>query len=186
MTSLNNAFSYDYFDNPNGNGYQGYTEQYNGDYPSINWKECADYCQSLNISSALDLGCAKGYLVKALVSSGISAKGYDISEYALSFASGIPCYKYDIRNGIPDRADAIFALSVLLYIDENEIASMMKSIYAATQKIFLFSSYYDEEKQEIPDNLRLTTRSYLWWKEQIEQTGFVFLSREKYFDVYKK
>ena len=55
------------------------------------------------ISSALDLGCAKGYLVKALISSGISAKAYDISEYALSFTSGLPCYKYDIRNGILDK-----------------------------------------------------------------------------------
>jgi predicted TPR repeat methyltransferase len=186
MTQVNNAFGYDYFDNPDGNGYQGYTEQYNGDYSSINWKECADYCQSLNISSALDLGCAKGYLVKALISSGISAKGYDISEYALSFTNGLPCYKYDIRNGIIEKAEAIFALSVLLYIEENELVQVMKSIYYATEKIFLFSSYYDEEKQNIPDSLRRITRSYLWWRSQIEQTGFRFLSKEKYFDVYQK
>lgn len=184
--TIHHLFDYDYFDNPNGNGYQGYTERFNGDYPSINWKECANYCQNLNISSALDLGCAKGYLVKALISSGIAAKGYDISEYALSFTRELPCYQHDIRSGIPDKADAVFALGVLLYIDETEVLSVLKSIYFATKKIFLFSSYYAKEKQNIPDDFRRITRSHFWWKTQIEQIGFKFSTQEKYFDVYHR
>ncbi|EDN71328.1 methyltransferase [Beggiatoa sp. PS] len=179
-------FNYDYFDNPNAQGYQGYTRQATNDQIVDSWESIVQFCVNHQITSALDIGCAKGFLVEALLQGGISAIGYDISDYVLSFAKTLPCRKHDIRLGISDSADAIFALGVLLYLKESELVSVLGSIYEMTGKLFLFSSYYEGDIQNVSDPLRLITRPYLWWRKKIEFVGFKFCGQEDYFDVYCK
>lgn len=180
------GFDYDYFDNPDAYGYQGYNKYASGDQYVSSWDRIAEFCLDQRILTAVDLGCAKGFLVEALISRGIRAIGYDISAYALSFAEHLPCKVHDLRHGVPAQADAVFALGVLLYLEESEIANALRSIYGATHKLFLFSSYYINENQKVPDPLRRLARSRYWWRTQIEGAGFIFNTQEEYFDVYKK
>jgi predicted TPR repeat methyltransferase len=186
MKRIPKGFDYDYFDNPEALGYQGYARDSNGDYSLIFWNSCAAFCRLANITSAIDLGCAKGFLVEALIASGINAIGYDVSDYALSFASALPCRHHDIRNGIPDKADAIFALGILVYLSEAELPAVLSSIQEATRRMFLFSSYYEGDPQDVPDPLRRISRPRSWWRFQIESAGFNYLTNEEYFDVYIK
>jgi SAM-dependent methyltransferase len=179
-------FGYDYFDNPEADGYRGYHRDRNGDYPALAWSDCARFCREAGLASALDLGCAKGYLVEALLDAGISAVGYDVSHYALSFAKRLPCHYHDIREPIPDTADAVFALGVLQYFNEDELAGVLMNIGCATRHILLFSTYYAGQPQEVPDTLRRVTQSLAWWRETLTSAGFTFCSREKYFDIYRK
>lgn len=69
-----------YFDGPREYGYGGF--KYDG-----RWKSVAkDIIKHFNLSPGdklLDIGCAKGFLVKDLVDLKIDAYGLDISEYAL-------------------------------------------------------------------------------------------------------
>ena len=69
-----------YFDGPREYGYGGY--QYDG-----RWKPVAlDIISHFGLttgSRVLDIGCAKGFLVKDLVNLGMDAFGIDISEYAV-------------------------------------------------------------------------------------------------------
>ena len=69
-----------YFDGDRRYGYGGY-------YYDGRWKKVAkDIVKKYNLkkgSKVLDVGCAKGFLVKDLVDLGIDAYGLDISEYAL-------------------------------------------------------------------------------------------------------
>jgi ubiquinone/menaquinone biosynthesis C-methylase UbiE len=69
-----------YFDGPREYGYGGY--QYDG-----RWKPVAQdliaHFGLLRGDRLLDIGCAKGYLVKELVELGIDAYGIDVSEYAM-------------------------------------------------------------------------------------------------------
>lgn len=73
-------FGEKYFDGPRDYGYGGY--RYDG-----RWKPVAqDLIDHFGLSRGdrlLDVGCAKGFLVKELVELGIDAYGIDVSEYAV-------------------------------------------------------------------------------------------------------
>ena len=95
------GFGYGYFDDPGGLGYRGYRRDGNGDGGYLPWTAARDFCVANQVTSAVDVGCAKGFLVAELLGAGIDAAGYDVSAYALSFAAGLPCYQADIRQGVP-------------------------------------------------------------------------------------
>jgi hypothetical protein len=177
-------FGYRYFDDPQGDGYRGYYRDHNGDGDYLPWAAAREFCLANRVQTAIDVGCAKGFLVDALLSAGISAVGYDISTYALSFARRLPCYVADIRCGLPHTAEAVFALGVLLYLDEKELDAALGNIRASTGRFLLVSGYYAGGQQENPDPLRLITRSRLWWRQQIERAGFHFDHEGAVFDVY--
>ena len=69
-----------YFDGPREYGYGGY--KYDGRWVPIA-KEIVSRYNLKKGDRVLDIGCAKGFLVKDLLSSGIEAYGIDVSEYAL-------------------------------------------------------------------------------------------------------
>ena len=69
-----------YFDGPREYGYGGY--KYDGRWIPIA-KEIVKRYKLKPGDKVLDIGCAKGFLVKDLLSIGIDAYGIDISEYAL-------------------------------------------------------------------------------------------------------
>lgn len=77
----------DYFENGQESG-KGWLQNYRW-MPRRSFKEAlaiADYLELDDSSYVLDVGCAKGFIVKALRGLEIKADGCDISEYALSFA----------------------------------------------------------------------------------------------------
>jgi SAM-dependent methyltransferase len=177
-------FGYGYFDDPRGLGYRGYHRSGNGDGAYLPWPAAREFCQGHDVRSAVDVGCAKGFLVAELLDAGIDAIGYDVSEYALSFATGLPCYQKDIRQDIPRQADAIFALGVLLYLEEDELPAVLTRIREATGRFLLFSSYYEGEEQDVPDPLRRITRPRHWWRAQLADADFTFDHQGRCFDVY--
>lgn|SRR3989338_2709892 len=69
-----------YFDGPREYGYGGF--RYDGRWRSVA-KDIVDHFDLKPGDRLLDVGCAKGFLVKDLLELGIDAYGIDISEYAL-------------------------------------------------------------------------------------------------------
>jgi ubiquinone/menaquinone biosynthesis C-methylase UbiE len=69
-----------YFDGPREYGYGGY--KYDGRWKPVA-KDLIDYFGLVIGDRTLDVGCAKGFLVKELMDLGIDAYGIDISEYAV-------------------------------------------------------------------------------------------------------
>ena len=69
-----------YFDGPRSYGYGGYG--YDGRWIPVA-KDIIKYCRLKKGSKILDIGCAKGFLVKDLLNLGIDSYGIDISRYAL-------------------------------------------------------------------------------------------------------
>lgn len=178
------SFDFHYFDDPQALGYRGYHRRLPGDLTIRPWEIAAEVCAAEKIGSAIDLGCAKGFLVEALIARGINAVGYDISEYALAFAVGFPCFKRDIRDGIPERADAIIALGVLMYLQEAELTECLKEIRRACKKMLICSNFYEGDRQVVPDPFRNITRSKDWWRSQVEMAGFRLVGEEHHFDLY--
>jgi ubiquinone/menaquinone biosynthesis C-methylase UbiE len=69
-----------YFDGPREFGYGGY--QYDGRWRPVA-RDIVDHFRLSPGERVLDVGCAKGFLVKDLLELGIDAYGLDISHYAL-------------------------------------------------------------------------------------------------------
>jgi hypothetical protein len=178
------SFGYRYFDDPAGLGYRGYRRDGNGDGGYLPWVAAREFCLANRVTSAVDVGCAKGFLVAELLTAGIDAVGYDVSSYALSFASGLPCYPADVRSGVPRTVEAIFALGVLLYLDEAELPGVLADLHGHATRFLLFSSYYQGDEQDIPDPLRRITRPYEWWRVMLAGAGFRFSHQGECFDVY--
>ena len=77
----------DYFEKGQESG-KGWLQNYRW-MPRRTFKEAlaiADYLELNDSSYVLDVGCAKGFIVKAMRYLDIKADGCDISDYALSFA----------------------------------------------------------------------------------------------------
>lgn len=69
-----------YFDGPREYGYGGY--RYDGRWQPVA-RDIVDYFNLKPGDRVLDVGCAKGFLVKDLLALGIDAYGIDVSRYAL-------------------------------------------------------------------------------------------------------
>jgi len=69
-----------YFDGPREYGYGGY--RYDGRWKPVA-KDIVEHFKLKPGDRVLDIGCAKGFLVKDLLSLGIDSYGIDISNYAL-------------------------------------------------------------------------------------------------------
>lgn len=178
------GFGYGYFDDPAGSGYRGYHREANGDGTYLPWQAAREFCVDHHIASAIDVGCAKGFLVAELIGAGIEAIGYDVSGYALSFAADLPCYRADLRTGIPSYADAVFALGVLVYLAETELPQSLGYLRQAAGRFLLVSNYYHGDDQKVPDPFRRITRPYAWWRSRLAEAGFVFDHGGQFFDVY--
>lgn len=77
---ISRQYGQEYFDGSREYGYGGYS--YDGRWVPV----AADIVEHFGLEAGarvLDVGCAKGFLVKDLVDQGIDAFGIDVSEYAL-------------------------------------------------------------------------------------------------------
>ena len=83
VIKISKKFGAKYFDGERKYGYGGY--KYDGRWQGV----AKDIIKHFNLkkgSKVLDVGCAKGYLVRDLLDQGIDAYGIDISRYALENA----------------------------------------------------------------------------------------------------
>ena len=80
IIKISREYGYEYFDGDRIYGYGGY--KYDGRWVSVA-KRIKKIYKLKNNAKILDIGCAKGFLVKDLVDIGLDAYGLDISEYAI-------------------------------------------------------------------------------------------------------
>ena len=100
--------------------------------------------------SFLDIGCAKGFLVKALLASGVDAQGCDISKWAIENCESEVKGRLkiaDIRDGLPypdNSFDAVCSLNTLEHIELEYLDFIAKEM-ARVAKRWLYI--------EVPVNL---------------------------------
>lgn len=97
-------------------------------------------------ASALDAGCAMGFLVEALRQRTVEAYGVDISEYAISqVADDVKpyCWVGSLTEPLPRRYDLIVCMEVLEHLPAAELPRAIETLCAASDDI-LFSSTPDD------------------------------------------
>jgi cyclopropane fatty-acyl-phospholipid synthase-like methyltransferase len=129
-----------------------------------------------NTKTALDLGCARGYLVRALREIGIHTWGIDISKWAIENADKYakPYVKQgDITTDLhlykDQEFDSVFAYDVLEHIEKEKLDGIMKEICRITKKRFLLQVPVIDNGR---DKSHVTIQRADWWLERFLRYDF--------------
>ena len=185
IKELSRIFNKDYFEN-------GIATK-KSDYTNYSWIRLGQYfnktakhiTDKFNPKTALDVGCAKGFLVKALVDLGIDAYGIDPSEYAVAEAP--PDVKDKLTLGVaqslpyPDnKFDVVTCFDVLEYIPETDVPKVLSEMLRVT-KDWLVLRLVTREIDDDVDASHKTLHGKDWWHERIEKAGGMVQPVDSYF-----
>lgn len=150
--------------------------------PEVTIPFCAKIIEFLGIrenETILDLGCAKGFLVKGFRLLHRQAWGIDISEYAISCTpKDIKPYVNLIRSSeeLREYYDWVIAKDVFEHISYSQINNLLDNLRIVAKKIFAIIPLGDGKKYVIPDMERDITHIIRedidWWIRQFESSGF--------------
>ncbi len=170
-----------YFDGPREVGYGGY--RYDGRWIPI----AEDIVRHFNLKAGdrvLDVGCAKGFLVKDLmkVCSGLEAFGLDISEYALTHCE--PEVVGRLHRGsadylpFPDRSfSAVISINTIHNFDRTDAVRAVREVerLAPGRGFIQVDSYRTPEQRELFMSWVLTAKFHDYpdgWRKLFSEAGY--------------
>lgn len=132
-----------------------------------------------DVTSWLDAGCAKGFLIAALREKGREAWGFDASPWAIDHAveAAIPhVRKADAASVDWDcRVEFTVALDLLSHLTEDQAMAFLSRARAWTSVGLLATIPTREDNVSDPDGRdpsHITRRSRIWWDERFAQAGW--------------
>jgi SAM-dependent methyltransferase len=163
-----------YFDGPREYGYGGY--RYDGRWVPVA-KDIVAHFGLQPGNRVLDVGCAKGFLVKDLVSVGMEAFGLDVSRYALMHAE--PDVVGRLHLGIatdlpfPDQSfDAVLSINTIHNLDRDGVAHSLREmtrVCRRADRIFVqVDAYRNVLEKELFESWCLTALTYLTPAEWVD------------------
>jgi predicted TPR repeat methyltransferase len=165
MTTYDQA----YFDG--GKGYSKY--DYSGQFEK--WAD--QIIQTYHPTNVLDLGCAKGFLVKALRDRGVPAWGIDISEYAIAQAPEDVAdflYLWDITSAdqleVPT-FDLIVSTDTFEHIPEDKLHLTKMFMLNHGKRFYIKVATPDTPNWE-HDPTHITIKPLDFWQEFFEDCNF--------------
>ena len=153
---ISRLYGVDYFDGPREYGYGGY--RYDGRWIPVA-EDIVDHWALKPGMRILDIGCAKGFLVKDLmkVCPGIEAFGLDISEYAMLHCDPEVVGRLHLGNALrlpfPDKSfDAVTCINTIHNFERTQCIEAIREIERVSRngKSYIqVDSYRTEEEREL-------------------------------------
>jgi SAM-dependent methyltransferase len=180
-----------YFDGPREYGYGGY--RYDGRWIPVS----RDVVAHFNLRPGmrvLDVGCAKGFLVKDLMGfcPGLEAFGLDISLYALTHCEPEVVGRLHLgtaeRLPFPDRSfDCVLSINTIHNFPRPRAIKAMQEIERVSggRAFVQVDSFYTSEQKEIFESWVLTAEFYDYpdgWKKLFQEAGY---SGDYYWTIIK-
>jgi SAM-dependent methyltransferase len=180
-----------YFDGPREYGYGGY--RYDGRWIPVS----RDVVAHFNLRPGmrvLDVGCAKGFLVKDLMGfcPGLEAFGLDISLYALTHCEPEVVGRLHLgtaeRLPFPDRSfDCVLSINTIHNFPRPRAIKAMQEIERVSggRAFVQVDSFYTPEQKEIFESWVLTAEFYDYpdgWKQLFQEAGY---SGDYYWTIIK-
>ena len=181
VVAISKQYGEMYFDGPREYGYGGY--KYDG-----RWIPVARYIVwHFNLKAGmrvLDVGCAKGFLVKDLMTAcpGLEAFGLDISLYALMHCEPEVVGRLHLataeRLPFPDRSfDCVLSLNMVHNFPRSRAIKVMQEIERVSgwRAFVQVDSYHTPEQKEIFESWVLTAEFYDYpdgWKQLFKEAGY--------------
>lgn len=172
----------DYYENGKASG-KGWLENYKW-MPRRTFKEAFAYIDYLGLTEkdkVLDVGCAKGFIVRALNELEIPTDGCDISEYALSFTSG-NCWNCSDDSSWDRHAGKythVISKDVFEHLTKEQLPKVLNNISKVAKKIMCIIPMGDDGKYRIPEYhleiSHLICENESWWTEEFSKNGWVRL-----------
>jgi SAM-dependent methyltransferase len=180
---LASKFEWEYFDGPREQGYGGY--RYDGRWVAVAQRLIERYDLKPG-DKVLDIGCAKGFLVKELMdlSPGLEAVGVDVSSYALTEAHPDVRSRGRLARASCDAlpfADGSFTIALAINTIHNLdregcLRSLREMMRVAPRGGFVqVDAYRDETEKRLFEDWMLTARTYLdpdGWRALFAEAGF--------------
>ena len=171
-----------YFDGPRDYGYGGY--RYDGRWRPVAQDIIAQYGLKAG-DRVLDVGCAKGFLVKDLIGAcpGLEAFGLDASEYALMHCEPEVVGRLHLGNAkklpFPDKSfDVVLAINTLHNLERSELIGALKEMGRVARRgsFVQVDSYRTAEEREIFLDWVLTAYTHDYpdgWKRLFAEAGYM-------------
>lgn len=179
---LSREYGFDYFDGSREVGYGGY--RYDGRWIPIAEDIVAHFGLEAGMR-VLDVGCAKGFLVKDLmqVCPGLEAFGLDISEYALKHCEPETVGRLHLSNAenlpFPDDSfDAVLAINTVHNLPRAQCVNAIREIQRVARNgrgYIQVDSYRTEEERELFLSWVLTAYTHDFpegWRGIFEEAGY--------------
>ena len=170
-----------YFDGPRAYGYGGY--KYDGRWVPVA-KDIIKHFDLKRGDRVLDVGCAKGFLVKDLMSNcpGLEVFGIDISEYALKHCEAEVIGRLHKGSAdqlpFPDHSfDAVISLNTLHNFSRDGVIVALKELRRVSKgKEFIqVDSYHTEEQKKLFEDWVLTAEFHDYpeeWLQVFHEAGY--------------
>lgn len=179
---VSRQYGYEYFDGAREYGYGGY--RYDGRWVPI----AEDFVEHWNLKPGmrvLDIGCAKGFLVKDLlkICPGLEVFGLDVSEYALTHCEPEVVGRLHLGSMVklpfPDKSfDAVICINTLHNLEITDCISAIKEIERISnygKSYIQVDSYRTPEEREIFVDWVLTARTHEYpdgWRKLFQDAGY--------------
>jgi ubiquinone/menaquinone biosynthesis C-methylase UbiE len=176
---ISREFGQMYFDGPREYGYGGYL--YDGRWQSV----ANDIVLHFGLKPGdrvLDVGCAKGFLVKDLLALGIDAYGVDVSNYALMKCEPEVVGRLQIGNAeslpFPDKSfDAVLSINTIHNLSRESCKLALHEIerLAPGNSFVQVDSYRTQEQKKVFESWVLTAKFYDYpsgWLHLFKEAGY--------------
>ena len=175
-------FNEDYYENGIKKKLSGYTN-YRW-MPTRSISEAVEIKKRFAFKNCVDVGCAKGFLVKDLMSvcPGLEVFGIDISEYAVKNCEKEAVGRLHLGNAInlpfPDNSfDCVISLNTIHNFRKNDVIKMLKEIKRLSPKksFVQVDSYENEKQKKLFKNWVLTARFHDYpsgWLKLFKRAGY--------------
>jgi ubiquinone/menaquinone biosynthesis C-methylase UbiE len=178
---ISRQFGEEYFDGPRDYGYGGY--RYDGRWLPVARDIVAHFDLQPGMR-VLDVGCAKGFLVKDLlaVCPGLEVFGLDVSEYAILHCEPEVVGRLHLGNAcklpFPDNSfDCVLSINTIHNFDRNGVVQAVREVERMSKgKSFVqVDSYFDEEQRKLFLDWVLTAHFHDYpdkWIELFREAGY--------------
>ena len=175
------VYDEDYFERGISTGKSGY-DNYSW-LPEMSIKFAYKIIKELGLrdkDKVLDIGCAKGYMVKALRILDIDAYGYDVSKYAISKTDqDIKEYcKLSEKGDIPFdfKFDHLLSKDVFEHFEEKDLNLCLENLLEFSDKLFVIVPLGENNKFIVPayemDITHKLAKPREWWEDKFESKGW--------------
>jgi SAM-dependent methyltransferase len=169
-----------YFDGPREYGYGGY--RYDGRWQPVA-RDIAEHFGLAAGARVLDVGCAKGFLVKDMVAVGLDAYGLDVSKYALMHSEPEVVGRLQIGSAedlpFPDSSfDAVLSINTLHNLPRPACIQALREIERVTKdgKAFVqVDSYRNDAERDLFVDWVLTAHTHDYpdgWRTIFDEAGY--------------
>lgn len=174
-------YGFEYFDGPRDLGYGGY--RYDGRWVPVA-KDMVAHFGLKPGDRVLDVGCAKGFLVKDFLTAcpGLEAFGLDISEYALMHCEPEAVGRLHLGNAMklpfPDRSfSAVICLNTVHNLDRADLIVALREIerLAPGKGFVQVDSYRTPEQKAVFEEWVLTAKHHDYpqgWIDLFKEAGY--------------